>query len=281
VSGWELILPALLFGAEAVRVYRREPRVRRRARRRAAMQVMAGAGSRLAHRLPARLSLPPDPMLVRRSGLAMSPESVVAARVGFAVLFGSLGVVTAAALGGIIGLAAAAGMLGFGWAYPDLWVRGAAHRRSAVIERAAPALLELVAAGVEAGVPLDAALAGAAKATRDELAEELDRSRISIALGRPRGEEFRDLGERTGAPTLAALGLALRLSDRLGMPLAEALRGQAVRSRAEAARAVQERAARAGPRILAVVVFVLVPAALLPIAAAVALTIAGSLSAPA
>jgi hypothetical protein len=44
---------------------------------------------------------------------------------------------------------------------------------------------------------------------------------------------------------------------------------------------VQERAARAGPRILAVVVFVLVPAALLPIAAAVALTIAGSLSAPA
>ena len=49
-------------------------------------------------------------------------------------------------------------------------------------------------------------------------------------------------------------------------------------SRAEAARAVQERAARAGPRVLVVVVFVLVPAALLPIAAAVGLTIAGSLA---
>ncbi len=60
------------------------------------------------------------------------------------------------------------------------------------------------------------------------------------------------------------------------MPLAESLRGQADRSRADAALAVQERAARAGPRVLVVVVFVLVPAALLPIVAAVALTVAGT-----
>jgi tight adherence protein C len=126
-------------------------------------------------------------------------------------------------------------------------------------------------------MPLDAAIDGAARATGGELAEELERSRVSMTLGRPRGEEFRDLSERTGAPTLAALGLALRLSDRLGVPLADSLRDQARRSRAEAARTVQERAARAGPRVLAVVVFVLVPAALLPIATAVALTVAGAL----
>ena len=140
-------------------------------------------------------------------------------------------------------------------------------------------MLELVAAAVQAGVPLDIAIDGAARASGGELAEELERSRVSMALGRPRGEEYRDLSERTGAPTLAALGLALRLSDRLGVPLAESLRDQAGRSRAEAARVVQERAARAGPRVLAVVVFVLVPAALLPIAAAVALTVAGALGA--
>ena len=139
-------------------------------------------------------------------------------------------------------------------------------------------MLELVAAAVQAGVPLDVAIDGAARASGGELAEELERSRVSMALGRPRGEEYRDLSERTGAPTLAALGLALRSSDRLGVPLAESLRDQAGRSRAEAARVVQERAAR-GPRVLAVVVFVLVPAALLPIAAAVALTVAGALGA--
>ena len=279
MNGWGLILSAAIFGFEAVRVYRREPGVRRPVRRQSTMEAMASLGGWFGRRTAVRLGRPPDPVTVRRSGLATSPAEVGAARLGFAAVFGWLGLVAAVAVGGIAGLVVAAGMLGFGWAYPDLWVRAAARRRSALVERAAPALLELVAAGVEAGVPLDAALAGAAKASRGELAAELERSRVSVALGRPRGEEFRDLGERTGAPTLAALGLALRLSDRLGVPLAEALRGQAVRSRAEAARAVQERAARAGPRILAVVVFVLVPAALLPIAAAVALTIAGSLAA--
>jgi tight adherence protein C len=88
---------------------------------------------------------------------------------------------------------------------------------------------------------------------------------------------MRDLGVRTGAPALAALALAVRLSEGLGVPLAEGLRDQADRSRAEEGRAVRERAARAGPRVLLVVVFVLVPAALLPVAAAAGLSVAGAL----
>jgi Flp pilus assembly protein TadB len=280
VNGWGLLLSAVLVGAEAVRVHRRELRVRRPRRQRSTLAGMAAIGLRFRGRLAARLARPPDPAMVRRSGLATSPAEAGAARLGFGAVFGAVGVAAGVVVGGVAGVVVALGTLGLGWAYPELRVRSAARRRSAVIERAAPALLELVAAGVEAGVPIEAALKGAAGATRDELAEELERSRMAVVLGRPRGEEFRDLGERTGAPTLASLGLALRLSDRLGVPLADALRAQAVRSRAEAARAVQERAARAGPRILAVVVFVLVPAALLPIAAAVALTIAGSLANP-
>lgn len=278
MNGWGLLLSAVLVGAEAVRHHRRELRVRRPRRQRSTMTGMAAIGHRFQGRLVARLARPPDPAMVRRSGLATSPAEAGAARLGFGAVFGAVGVPAGVVVGGVVGVVVALGTLGLGWAYPELRVRSAARRRSVVIERAAPALLDLVAAGVEAGVPIEAALKGAASATRDELAEELERSRMAVALGRPRGEEFRDLGERTGAPTLASLGLALRLSDRLGVPLADALRAQAVRSRAEAARAVQERAARAGPRILAVVVFVLVPAALLPIAAAVGLTIAGSLA---
>jgi tight adherence protein C len=201
----------------------------------------------------------------------------VAARLASAVAFGAVGLVGAVVAGGAFGIVVGGVFLVFGCLYPDLWLRSRAARRAARIERAAPALLDLVAAAVQAGVPLDAAIDGSGHAAGGELAEELERSRISMALGRPRGEEYRDLSERTGAPTLAALGLALRLSDRLGVPLAESLRDQAARSRTEAARAVQERAARAGPRVLAVVVFVLVPASLLPIAAAVALTVAGAL----
>ncbi|HEY7258054.1 MAG TPA: type II secretion system F family protein [Gaiellales bacterium] len=279
MTGWALLVVAMLCATEAVRASRREPRVPAARTRRSSIEVLAIVGSRFAGALPGRLARPPDPALVRRAGVPFGGRDVVAARVGGVAVFGAVGALGGATAGGLLGMVVAAALAGFGWAYPVLWVRSAASMRAARIEHAAPALMELVAAGVEAGIPLDAALAGAARATRDELAQELDRSRAAIALGRPRGEEFRDLGERTGAPTLAALGLALRLSDRLGVPLAEALRDQAERSRAEAARAVQERAARAGPRVLVVVVFVLVPAALLPIGAAVALTLAGSLAA--
>jgi tight adherence protein C len=278
-DGWVLLLAAALFGAEAVRAHRREPPRGRRRGRRPALAAMAEIGRRPAARLPARLAQPPDRSLLRRAGVQFADTDVVAARLTSAVCFGGLGVVGAVAVGGVIGMVVGALLVVFGWAYPDLWLRSAASRRAGRIERSAPALLELVATAVEAGMQLDVAIDGAGHAAGGELAEELERSRVSIALGRPRGEEFRDLSERTGAPTLAALGLALRLSDRLGVPLAESLRGQAERSRAEAARAVQERAARAGPRVLAVVVFVLVPAALLPIAAAVALTVAGALGA--
>ena len=277
MTGLALLLTAALCATEALRASRREPRVAAAKARRSSIAVLAMVGIRFADALPARIARPPDPGLLRRAGVPIGARDVVAARLGGAAGFGALGALGGAAAGGTPSFILPAVLLGFGWAYPVLWIRSAASMRAARIERAAPALLELVAAGVEAGIPLDAALAGAARAARDELAEELDRSRAAIALGRPRGEEFRDLGERTGAPTLAALGLALRLSDRLGVPLAEALRDQAERSRAEAARAVQKRAARAGPRVLVVVVFVLVPAALLPIGAAVALTLAGAL----
>jgi len=276
VSGWGLLLAGALFGAEAVRAHRRDPRPGRRKERRPALMTMAAFGRRPASRLPARFAWPLDPDVLRRAGIEIAPAEVVAARATSAAWSAGLGFVSALVLGGATGLIAGGLLLAFGCAYPDLWLRSAAARRAARIERASPALLELLAAAVQAGMPLDAAIDGAARAVGGELAEELERSRVSVALGRPRGEELRDLSERTGAPTLAALGLALRLSDRLGVPLAESLRDQARRSRAEAARSVQERAARAGPRVLAVVVFVLVPAALLPIAAAVALTVAGA-----
>jgi len=278
MSGWSLLIVAALVAIEAARSYRRDPRVRGSADRRTPIELAVAVGRRLADRLPGRLAAPPDPGLLRRAGTPVAGADLPAARAGAVVAFAAVAAVGGVAVGGLVGVILGAGLIAFGLAYPDLWLRSLAKRRSAQIERAAPALLELVAAGVEAGIPLDAALAGAARAARGELAEELERSRVAIALGRPRSEEFRALGERTGAPTLAAFGLALRLSDRLGVPLAEALRDQAERSRTEAARAVQERAARAGPRVLVVVVFVLVPAALLPIAAAVGLTIAESLA---
>ena len=210
------------------------------------------------------------------AAMVLADADVASLRAGAAIGFGCVGLAVAVLLGGATGVVMAAVLAGFGCAYPDLWLRAAAARRAERIERRVPELVELVASLVAAGVGVDASLRGAGEAIGEELGGELERMHANLALGRPRADELRELAARTGSPSLAQLALALRLSDRLGVPLAEALRRQADRARVQRARAVQERAARAGPRVLVVVVFVLVPAALLPLAAAVVLTVAGS-----
>jgi hypothetical protein len=62
------------------------------------------------------------------------------------------------------------------------------------------------------------------------------------------------------------------------VPVAGELRAAAEAARRERGYAVAERAAEAGPRILLVVVFLLVPAALLPVITAVALSALDALS---
>jgi len=208
--------------------------------------------------------------------MVLAEADMASLRAGAAIGFGCLGLVVAVLLGGASGVFVAVALWAFGGAYPDLWLRSAAARRAERIERRVPELVELVASLVAAGVGVDASLRGAGEAVGGELGGELERMQANLALGRSRADELRELAARTGSPSLAQLALALRLSDRLGVPLAEALRRQADRARVQRARAVQERAAKAGPRVLVVVVFVLVPAALLPLAAAVVLTVAGS-----
>jgi pilus assembly protein TadC len=208
----------------------------------------------------------------------LDPADLPALRAGAAVVFGVAGLAAGALVGGPAGALAAAAGGGFGVAYADLWLRASDAARRERIEREAPAVLALTAAAVGAGVHLDAALAGAREAVEGPLGRELDLARANIELGHPRRAELRDLAQRTGSPGLAGLALAVSLSDRLGVPLAGPLRRQAGRARIERARAVQERAAAAGPKVLLVVVFVMVPAAMLPLMVAVGLTVSGALT---
>ena len=70
VSGWSSSSPALLFGAEAVRAYRREPRVGRRSGRRPVLATMAQLGRRPASRLPGGARTPArSNLLLRRAGV--------------------------------------------------------------------------------------------------------------------------------------------------------------------------------------------------------------------
>lgn len=221
-------------------------------------------------------SAAPDSITRGAAATGLSESEIGAFRLGAATLFATVGVLGAVSIGGAVGFVAGIVLAGFGVAYPDLWLRTAAARRTERIERRAPLVLDLVAAGVAAGIDLDAAIRGAAQSCTGPLRDELDLVQANIDLGKTRRDELRDAAARTGSRSLAGLAMAVSLSDRLGVPLAETLQAESGRTRADRARAVQERAAAAGPKVLVVVVFVLVPAALLPLVAAVALSVAGA-----
>jgi len=275
-------LAALAMAAEAFRAWRHDLRLNGRDRRRRAhwLLVLGGLG-RMLGRAGGRLPAPPlaEPGARERAGLSgeLSEADLAAARAGSTAAFAAVGALAVWASGAFPGALLASACAGFGWCAPDLWLRAAAARRAELIERQAPLALDLVAAAVSAGIPLAGALAAAQDAVSGPLREELRRVEANLALGRRRADELRELGVRSGSPSLSRLASALRISDRLGVPLADGLHRQAARARAERARRMQERAARAAPRILLVVVFLLVPAAMLPVMTALALSAVGSL----
>ena len=275
-------LAALALAGEAFRAWRHDRRLNGRDRRRRAHWLLAlGRLGRMLGGAADRLPVPPlaEPGVRERAGVAgeLSDADLAAARAGSTAAFAAVGALAVWASGAFPGVLLAAACAGFGWCAPDLWLRSAAARRAELIERQAPLALDLVAAAVSAGIPLDGALGAARDAVSGPLREELRRVEANLALGRRRTDELRELGVRSGSPSLTRLASALRISDRLGVPLADGLHRQAARARAERARRMQERAARAAPRILLVVVFLLVPAAMLPVMTALALSAAGSL----
>jgi tight adherence protein C len=99
------------------------------------------------------------------------------------------------------------------------------------------------------------------------LAVELAIALAEISAGRPQERALASLRERVSGSELAALVAAIERSRRYGSPLADQLRHQASALRIDQRRAVQERAARAAPKIQLVVALVLVPSVLLMIAA--------------
>ena len=75
------------------------------------------------------------------------------------------------------------------------------------------------------------------------------------------------LRTRVPGPELARLVAAIERSRQLGSPLADQLRRQATALRRDSRREVEDRAARAAPKIQLVVALVLVPSVLLMITA--------------
>lgn len=228
-----------------------------------------------------RLGVAPAPAaLARRLAAAGAPPSitpgdVMAARTGLALvgLLAALG--PAAALPGRLGPVALLAAPLLAAQAPELALRRRARRRAATMALEVADVLDLLRVCVEAGRAPAAALAEVGARHRGLLGRELRRTAGELALGRPRAEAYDALAARCPVEELAALAAALRRADRHGARLGPALASLAADARSARARAVRERAAKAGPKIQLVIALMLVPAVMLLIGAALAAAFLG------
>ena len=149
---------------------------------------------------------------------------------------------------------------------------GARRARQSAVARARafrgelPDALELLAAAIDGGAPVERALAAVAAHIGPPLSTELRRAATGSGDARPGVVLARE-------PALRALGALVSASEDLGVPLAGALRGLARHERERRRREVRLRAASAGPRMTLVVAGLLAPAALLLVVGAELLSV--------
>jgi tight adherence protein C len=213
-----------------------------------------------------RLGLPER---IARAGLEsrLSLAAVLLAKLAFAALGGLAALAAVPAAPGRIALLVAVGMPAAGFLVPDALLERQARLRSRLLLGALPDAFDLLAVGAASGRSPAAGFAELAQA-EGPLAAELRMTVAELSCGRPLSEALQSLRARVPGGEIASLCAAIERSRRYGSPLAGQLRRQSSALRRDQRRAVEERAARAAPKIQLVVALVLVPSVLLMIAAA-------------
>jgi tight adherence protein C len=258
VSGGGLLAAiAVLCGFAAVR-----EALRARAATTSRRLALRGRPARAALRLglPERL---------RRSGLeARCPlPAVMAAKIAGAAAGGVLGLGAAPAAPGRTALLVGLLLPAAGFFFPDALLEREARRRRRRLVAALPDALDLLAVSAASGRGPAAGLEQLARSGEGPLAEELRLTVAEVSCGAPLSAALASLRARVPGSEVATLVASIERSRRFGSPLADQLRRQASALRRDGRRAVEERAARAAPKIQLVVALVLVPSVLLMIAA--------------
>lgn len=178
-----------------------------------------------------------------------------------------LGLVAAPAAPGRLSLLVLVGLPLAGFVVPDALRERRSRRRHRRLVAALPDALDLLAVSAGSGRGPAAGIEQLARAGEGPLAEELRLTVAELSCGVPLSDALRSLRQRVPGSEMATLVAAIERSRRFGSPLADQLRRQATALRRDSRRAVEERAARAAPKIQLVVALVLVPSVLLMIAA--------------
>ena len=201
-------------------------------------------------------------------GARLGPAEWAGVKVSAAVLSFGLAVAVAGALPARLQLTALAAAPVAGLVAPDFLLARMTSRRLGAAEAELPPMLDLLEVAVRAGAAPAAAIGAVGGRFRGPLAAEWRAAATAIALGTAQDEALAAIVRRLPAPPIRAFAESMGRARRRGLPLAEMLAGMAAGARHDEQVRIRERAARAGPKIQLVVAFVLVPAMMLFVAAA-------------
>ncbi len=143
----------------------------------------------------------------------------------------------------VLGLAGAA-------ALPFAWLQRGQERQRSRLGQQVPQLLDLLVVAVAAGHGFESALQQVTRAFRGPLVVELDRVLERMLEGASLQVALDELAQRVSTPEIDSLVSTVLASRKMGTPLAEALRSQAVQLRRQRAQAAEEEARKAGVKVL-------------------------------
>ncbi len=143
---------------------------------------------------------------------------------------------------------------------PDLLVYNAGLRRQDKLLRGLAEALDMLTVCVEAGLGFDAAILQVARNVTGPISGEFARALAEIQIGKSRADAFAGLGERTSAPEVKNFVTALVQADRMGLPVAAVLRGQAAEMRVVRRQRAEEQAQKVSVKILFPLLLCIFPA---------------------
>lgn len=149
---------------------------------------------------------------------------------------------------------------------PYLYIQNKIDHRKKRLERAFPDTLDLLLICVESGLALDAALNRVCNELGrafPEMTEELNRTRLELALINDRVRALMNLGERTNMVAFRSLVAALIQSERFGTSLTDTLRVLSEDFRLQRLSQAEAKAARLPVLLTIPLIFLLMPSFML------------------
>jgi tight adherence protein C len=151
---------------------------------------------------------------------------------------------------------------GLGFMAPDFWLSNRISARKLKLRLGLPEALDLIVICVEAGLSMDKATMRTSEELRisqPAIADELNLVYLEQRAGRPRGEAWKHLGDRTDVDNIRSLASILIQADKFGTSIGKTLRAHSETLRTRRKQDAEEQAAKTTVKLVFPLVLFIFP----------------------